>query len=183
MSDKNTTVTTQETAEVVAAEGKDKKLSKREIVAARIEAQAQHMVGLIDHDEVNKSGKAEFGRAAYEHVMTNHGFDMDTTKRFHDAEHEFAASGTRATHILAGQAMRANAEMKTVTGSFQMVGRDHMDVSANRDGTTDVRMVRHAVNSTSGSLKEIVSGFAAAQAIFEARESSAGAVAAAKAEK
>lgn len=167
-----TTQTDNQTTTVEAAEAAEpKKMSKKEIAQARIAANVQAIQGMLepDFDSLTVSG----GKDALRHVAESHGSNLDEIKKVHDIENEFALCSTIAMHNIGKLAAKANKEMKSLSHTFPMVGRDHFDVSVNRDGTTDLRMVRHSTNTNAGALKEAVADFGAAMAIFEAQESSA----------
>lgn len=147
-----------------------KKLSKKEIAEARMAANVQAVEAMLeaDHDSGNVTG----GKEAFGLVVASNGLDMDTVKAVDSAKAEFAAVGAKVLHNLAKTGFRANPELQSFSVSLPMNGRDHLDIAANRDGTTDLRMVQHSTNTNAGVLKETCSDFAAAMAIFEAQESS-----------
>jgi hypothetical protein len=161
--------TTEVTTTEITSDGK--KLSKKEIAQQRIAANVAAIEAtlVLDSDALTVTG----GKEALAIVAEANGSNMDEIKRVQAIEDEFTLCSTMAMHNLATQAAKANKEMQTISNSFPMVGRSHLDVAVHRSGQTDLRMVRHSTNTNAGPLKEAVANFATAMAIYEAQESSA----------
>lgn len=162
---------TTETKEAAATE--TKKLSKQEIVQARIAANVEAIKATValDIDSLTTSG----GKEALQIVAESNGSNLEELKKAQHIEDEFTLTATLVMHDLGKTAAKANAEMKNLSHTFPMTGRNHLDISVGRDGTTDLRMVRHSTNTSAGPLKAAVADFGAAMAIFEAQESAAAA--------
>lgn len=156
------------------ASNEGKKLSKKEQTQARIDANVNAIKASmsLDLDSLTTSG----GKDALQIVAESKGSTLDALKEAREVEDEFALTTTLVMHDFGKIAAKANKEMKNISHTFGMTGRDHLDISVGRDGSTDLRMVHHATNTNAGPLKVAVADFGAAMAIFEAQESSADAV-------
>lgn len=144
-----------------------KALTKQERIAANVLAIKASMT--LDTESSTVTG----GKDALQIVAESNNSSLEELKKAHQVEDEFVLTTTMVMHDLGKTAAKANKEMKNLSHTFGMTGRNHLDISVGRGGETDLRMVRHATNTNAGPLKAAVADFGAAMAIFEAAETSA----------